>query len=338
MIIEALEEIDPGNVKISVLTTNEVNATLLSDEKLQGKVIQPRSKSIGLIGEHGLALLIEVKSVEGEYRKILFDTGGFKATILNNSDVLKLNFAEVATTVISHGHFDHTGALHKIIPFLKSGSELIINPICFHLNQIAVTKSGEDIPLENFEEKVLELKNTGKLQMDAKLPQLNRDYILKLAEDSSIKIVETSTPLKLFPGIVTSGEIELFDLEAITKGFYILNKFNEYEKHTFRDETALYINIKDHGLIVITGCGHSGIINTIKHGQKITGINKIYAVIGGFHEEWSSDQRLEKTFRSIKSFEPEVLCGFHCTGFPLNVKMKDLLGHTLGVAGTEFYL
>ena len=77
MKIEALEEINPGNVKITVLTTNEVNATLLSDEKLGGKVIQPGGKSIGLMGEHGLAMLIEIKNVEGEYKKILFDTWGW---------------------------------------------------------------------------------------------------------------------------------------------------------------------------------------------------------------------------------------------------------------------
>lgn len=337
MKIEALEEIDPGNVRITVLTTNEVNATLLSDVKFGGKVIQPRGKSIGLTGEHGLAMLIEIKNTEGEYYKILFDTGGFKGTVLNNSQVLKLNFAEIRTTVISHGHFDHTGTLPRIIPLLKSGSELIINPVSFYQNQIAITKSGEDIPLDNFEQKVLELKNAGKLKMEAKLPLLDRNLITKLTEGNGIEIVETSSPLNLHMGIVTSGEIELFDPDGITKGFYINNELNEYEKHTFRDETAIYINIKDHGLIVITGCGHSGIINIIKHGQKITGINKIYAVIGGFHEEWSSDKRLEKSFQSLKSFEPEILCGFHCTGFALNAKMKDLPSHTLGVAGTEFH-
>ncbi|MCK4239105.1 MAG: MBL fold metallo-hydrolase, partial [Candidatus Lokiarchaeota archaeon] len=99
-----------------------------------------------------------------------------------------------------------------------------------------------------------------------------------------------------------------------------------------------YINVKNKGLVILTGCGHCGIMNTIKHGQKLTGIDKIYAVIGGFHEEWNSDEIIDKKVKYFEEINPEIICGMHCTGFKFNVKMSNHPAHTLGIVGTEFHL
>ena len=91
-------------------------------------------------------------------------------------------------------------------------------------------------------------------------------------------------------------------------------------------------------LVVLTGCGHCGIMNTIKHAQKLTGINKIYAVIGGFHEEWNPTEIIEKKVQYFEEINPEIICGMHCTGFEFNKLMAQHPSHTLGVTGTEFNL
>ncbi|MHA1933630.1 MAG: hypothetical protein ACW96X_13890 [Promethearchaeota archaeon] len=113
---------------------------------------------------------------------------------------------------------------------------------------------------------------------------------------------------------------------------------HSFAEHTFRDETSLYINIKDKGLVILTGCGHVGIINTIKHAQKITGINKVYALIGGFHKENQSLEAIESAVGFIERLDPKITCGVHCTGFEFNRFIRNHPSHTLGVVGTEFRL
>ena len=171
-----------------------------------------------------------------------------------------------------------------------------------------------------------------------KLPLLSRTMITNLTNKHGIKLIETNEPVKLYEGIITSGEIELNDQNESTPGIYIMKSRKEFTEHTFRDETSVYINVKDKGLVVITGCGHCGIINTIKHAQKITGINKIYAVIGGFHEEWNSEELIEKKVDYIESLNPSIISGMHCTGFNFNKVMARHPSHTIGVTGTEFHL
>ena len=112
----------------------------------------------------------------------------------------------------------------------------------------------------------------------------------------------------------------------------------DFEKHTFRDETSIYIKIKDKGLVILTGCGHSGIINTIRHAQKITGVNKIYAAIGGFHQERKPIEEINKTVNFIIGLDPKIICGMHCTGLKFNKLMARHSSHTLGIVGTEFHL
>jgi 7,8-dihydropterin-6-yl-methyl-4-(beta-D-ribofuranosyl)aminobenzene 5'-phosphate synthase len=155
---------------------------------------------------------------------------------------------------------------------------------------------------------------------------------------NSIKIIETTKPEGLYNGTITSGEIEIFDESELPKGLYLGSSKTEYDKHTYREEIALYINIKDKGLVIITGCSHTGLINIVKHGQKLTGIDKIYALIGGFHKELESSENIEKIVSFIEDLNPEITCGMHCTGFEFNRIMSRHPSHVTGIIGTEFHL
>jgi len=332
-----LESIESGKVKIKVLSTNETSITLLTNDKFQGKVVQPEATANRVTGEHGLAMSIEVKDNNVSHL-FLLDTGGLNQTIIENSKQLGVNLNNVEKLILSHGHFDHFGGLTGVIPLLKEGSELILNPTCFEQNYIVMTKSGEEIAAEELGGKLKELEKEGKLKMNRKLPLLSKDLVTKTVNQYKIKLVETNKPINLYKGITTSGEIELFDPDEITKGLYIQKSRKDFEKHTFRDETSLYINVKDKGLAVLTGCGHTGIINTIKYGQKLAGTNKIYAIIGGFHEEWNTPESIEKKVKYFEQLSPEIICGMHCTGFDFNRTMSRNRAHTIGVVGTEFLL
>jgi len=337
MSIDISEGIEEGKVTLKVLTTNTASITVLTEEKFGGKVIQPEAAANRVVGEHGLSMSIEIQDGE-EKHLFLLDTGGLTQAIIDNSKQLGIDLNEVEKLILSHGHFDHWGALPAVIPLLKEGTKLILNPLVFEQNYIALPKSGEEIPAEELGPNLRKLDKEGKLLINKKLPQLNKTMILNLAEEKNIEIIETSEPMKLYNGICTSGEIELFDENEITKGFYFQKGRKEFETHNFRDETAIYFNIKGKGLAVLTGCGHCGIMNTIKHGQNLTGIDKVYAVIGGFHEEWNPVSKLKNKVQYFEELNPEIICGMHCTGFGFNKLMSDHPAHTLGVVGTQFHL
>jgi len=328
---------DSGTVSIRVLTANDVSVTLLTEEKFNGKVIHPGPSANRVSGEHGLSMMITIKDGGAGKRHILFDTGGLVGTIVENCTQLNLKLNEVEKVILSHGHFDHFGSLTKVIPLLKEGSELYISPHCYQQFYGAVPKPGvPEIPAEELAEALK--KDKDKFIVNNKLPSLNKKIINDLANEHGVKVIETSEPVRLDDGIITSGEIELVDPDEVIKGIYIMKSRKEFEKNLFRDETSIYINIKEKGLAVITGCGHCGIMNTIKHAQKITGINKVYAIIGGFHEEWNPPELIENKVKYLEELNPEITCGLHCTGFTFNKIMARHPSHTLGVAGTEFNL
>jgi len=327
--------IESGKVMIKVLTTNEVSLTILPKMSLIDKVKYPGAAANRAMGEHGLAMIIKITEGE-ETHNILIDTGGLVGTVIENSKQFNIDLSEIDKMILTHGHFDHFGSLTNVIPLLKEGTEFYLNPLCYEQFYGAVTKSGEVIPAK---ELPMALKNRKEdFALNRKMPALNKNMINDLAAQNGLKIIETNNPVKLYDGIITSGEIKLADKEEVTKGLYIMKSRKEFEDHTFRDETSIYINIKDKGLVIITGCGHCGIINTIKHAQKITGVNQVYGVIGGFHEEWNPEELVEKKVEFIEQLNPELVCGMHCTGFTFNKIMARHPSHTIGVTGTEFHL
>jgi len=338
MSIDISDGIESGNLTIRILTTNTVISTLLTDEKFEGKIIQPHTNGSKYLAEHGLAMSIEIKQGE-EIKKYLLDAGGLKNSIIMNVEAMGLDFKDYDKLILSHGHVDHYGGLMNVLPKLKEGCEIMLTPNSYNQNIILVPKSGQAFySPEVLTEKFRDLQKENKFLLNIKLPSMNKSIIENLVNQNNLKIIEINKPIKLTSGITTSGEIEIFDEKELTKGIYLMKSRKEFEKNTFRDEISIYINVKDKGLVVITGCGHTGIVNTIKHGQKLTGINKIYALIGGFHKEWEKTEDIEESVRFIEGLNPEITCGMHCTGFEFNKIMSRHPSHTFGIVGTEFHL
>ncbi|UCC21151.1 MAG: MBL fold metallo-hydrolase [Promethearchaeota archaeon] len=322
---------------VKVVASNRTSMTISTDKKYKGKVIQPRHNSFGTFGEHGIAMIIRILEGDSSHL-ILFDTAGYMQTVIHNLIQFKIKFKEIEKLIISHGHLDHYGALIPIIPKMKGGSEVYISPISLAKGYFAKTKSGNDLSPNDFGTSFKILKKEGKLQFYSRTRRIDRDMVLNRANKNNVKLIETTVPEKLYEGIITSGEIEIFDDTEIPKGLYLGKSKIEYDKHTYREEIALYINIKDKGLVVITGCSHTGIKNIIKHGQKLTGVKKIYAIIGGFHKELESIENIDKIVSFIEELNPEITCGMHCTGFEFNRIMHRHPSHVIGVVGTEFHL
>ncbi len=132
-----------------------------------------------------------------------------------------------------------------------------------------------------------------------------------------MKILENENAILMAEnGIMVTGEVER--TTGFEKGLpgALLEREGEMKPDPISDDQALVLNLKEKGLVVISGCSHSGIINTIFHAQKLTGLTKVHAVLGGFHLTGPAfEPIIEKTISELKNMGPEVIVPMHCTGW-----------------------
>lgn len=213
--------------------------------------------------------------IEHNGSRLLFDTG-HSDLFIRNAGLLHTDLNKISTVVLSHGHWDHGDGLS----FLKD-KNLVCHPGAF----MKRFRKGSD-------------KNIG-LSLDKS--ELERKFTIQT----------NRSPFKLLPGIIFLGEIpRVNDFEAISTPYV-----NEHgEQDWIPDDSALAI-IENDGLVVISGCAHSGICNSIDYAKQVTGIKKVKAVIGGFHLKHNNLQ-LEETIGFFKKLKVEHLYPTHCTELP----------------------
>ena len=240
--------------------------------------------------EHGFSMLIKVFS-KGSFHIILFDTGVSRKGVVTNARRMGLNLTEIKCIVLSHGHYDHFGGL---VDVLKAVDKKNL-PIIAHENMFktrgAVTSDGTVRKYPKFpsEDQVAPAKYLGTRQ-----PYL-------LAGDS----------------ILVTGEIpRKTDFE---KGFPRQRVFSDGKWQPdpwVWDDRAIVINIKHKGLVVISGCAHAGIANTTLYARQITGVAKVYAIMGGFHLAGKEcEQRISPTVEMLRQLNPKTVVPSHCTGW-----------------------
>ena len=247
----------------------------------------------GLLGEWGLSFL-----VESDEAKILFDTGQSVSTV-HNAEQMGVDLTKVDKIVLSHGHFDHTGGLLLVLGKMGKEVEIIAHPDIWQA-KYAVSESGESryigIPFSR-----PELENLG----------------------ARFKL--TAEPVTISDSITTSGEVpRVTDYEDI-ESFLVVKNNENFEPDIFRDDQALFIKTPA-GLVVVLGCAHRGIINTIYHAQKLSGVKQIDTVVGGCHLLNASEERIWQTIAAIKELGVKRLGVCHCTGLAASAIMAQEFG------------
>jgi 7,8-dihydropterin-6-yl-methyl-4-(beta-D-ribofuranosyl)aminobenzene 5'-phosphate synthase len=244
-----------------------------------------------LHAEHGLACHIE-NVVNGHPHSFLFDYGIDFQGVSRNMDLLSINFERLEALGLSHAHYDHFGSL---VAILKSKTGKIPQGIPLYV--------GEEI----FLERVGRLPN-GTI---VRVGHLKREDIESLG---FVKIVEIKDPTQIVPGTYLTGQIDM--VTEYEKGpDFLIKRGEKIERDEIIGEQSLVFNAKGKGLVVLSGCAHRGIVNTVKHAQKMTGVEKVHAVIGGFHLTGAKAELIARTIADIKAIGPDYIVPTHCTGF-----------------------
>jgi 7,8-dihydropterin-6-yl-methyl-4-(beta-D-ribofuranosyl)aminobenzene 5'-phosphate synthase len=280
---------------ITILTDNYYDLTVPPYKIASRYVLSPGSPIVdfGLHAEHGLSYHVETV-VNGKTHSFLFDYGVDSQGVLRNMNLLKVDFTKIEALGLSHGHFDHQAALLDILKAKKS-----------------IMREG--VPLyvgeETFVERFTRLMSGGVLS----LGELKREDIeaLKL-----LKIVEVKDPTPIVPGAYLSGKIEMVTEYEKGQPPLIIKRGDQFQQDFFVGEQAVVFNVRGKGLVVASGCAHRGIVNAVKQAQKISGIEKVYAVLGGFHLTGAKPEIIQRTIADIKTVGPDYIIPTHCTGFP----------------------
>jgi len=297
-----LEAVD--SVEITVVVDNYVDMLLSKSEKTNQRVtrLYRRRTRTGFsdtfLAEHGLCLLLEINKDDKKH-KIIWDAGVTKVAAPHNIKAMGLDVSGVENILISHGHGDHYGSLKELIKLVSNRRlSVVVHPDVF-LERYMQVEDGSMVTLFHLLEQSL--------------------------LDVGANVFKTKTPhLMASNTVATTGEIERFS--GFSEFHLIYTKQNgNFEKDRVLDDQALLLNISGKGLVVVSGCAHAGIINTIKHCQKITGIDKVYAVIGGFHLTGGHEIYIEETISELKQINPEIIVPMHCTGW----KAIDRFSHEM---------
>jgi len=261
-------------------TVKSVKATTLADNVVyDGR----------LLGQFGFSAHLEIKDHKGKKHSIIFDTGAKKSALLYNIKALKLDLSQLECIILSHGHHDHTSATAELIKRAKRKVKVIAHPNAF-LAKFKIEK--------------------GKRRHHG-IPQGQRKTdILRVGG----QVVETTHPIEVIPGVLTSGEIgRVTPFEKITwKNVTLID--GKQVRDRVLDDQALFINIERHGVLVLSGCAHAGIINTLQSAMEVSETKKLYGFIGGTHLIRPNENRLRETIRRLKQFGLQLISPAHCTG------------------------
>lgn len=244
-----------------------------------------------LLAEHGLSFFIETEGLN-----ILFDTGQ-GLTLEHNAKELGVNLNSVDLIVLSHGHYDHT-----------TGLEVILKK----KNRINVYAHSDILQSKYKRLKSGKMKYTG--------------FPRSLKKDDRLNFTLNTRPFWITKNILLSGEIpRVIPYEKIEEKFYIRSGKN-WVKDELRDDQALIID-KPSGLILVLGCAHSGLINTLMYIARLTGKKDFSLIIGGTHLRGASRERIEKTASALAEFSIKKFVLSHCTGILAFSLLRNFLGN-----------
>ena len=315
------------NVAVTVLVDNRADLIVKSTETVIRYDEEP------LLAEHGFAALIDLDNGQ---RRILWDAGITDIALLENVRRMEIDPATIDLIALSHGHGDHTAAMTAIIRAMGRRPQGRKWEKDATMDEILDWVKGRPVPLVAHPAAFRE--RWGSDDEGAKygpyVVASRREW-----EAAGADVILSEGPYHLGPGCWTTGTVPRLSFEKAGRSANRLYR----DGHTFRrddleDDQAIVINVKDKGLVILAGCAHSGIVNTVNYARQISGVDRVWAILGGFHLAPADDAEIQRTIDEIKAMEPAMVVPTHCTGFPAISQFARQMPDefVLGVVGTKY--
>ena len=252
--------------------------------------LSENTASYGFLAEWGLSILIEVDGL-----RILMDTG-LSFSAVHNAQLMGIDLSTIDRIVLSHGHADHTGGLREVLK-IKGAVDIIAHP---------------DVWTSKY------TRRDGQTEEQYIGIPFSREEL----ESRGARFNLTREPVHIGENIMTTGEIPMVSGYEEVENNLFVKEGDALRQDSLADDLAMVIDT-EFGLVVILGCAHRGIINTLWHAQKLTGRELVYAAIGGTHLFRASDERIEQTIADLKKMGIQRLGVSHCTGFRASARLDQ---------------
>lgn len=244
-----------------------------------------------LIAEPGFSALVRVEK-KGRERTLLFDTGVSPTGMVENMRRLGLSLRDVEVIVLSHGHWDHVTGMEGVTNVIgRTSLPVLIHPEFWSRRRISFPG------LE-----------------PAELPSTSRSAL----EDAGFEIAEERRPSFLLDrSVLITGEVDrTTEFETGFRGHEAFHRGGWQPDPLILDDQALVVRVRERGLVVLSGCGHAGIVNTVRYARTLTGEDKIAAIIGGFHLSGPMFEAIiAPTVLALDELSPSLIVPAHCTGW-----------------------
>jgi len=317
------------NVEITVLVDNRADLMLKSTDAVKRYTDKP------LLAEHGFAALVDLINFDDAGVRILWDAGVTTIALPENAARMGVDLTAVDRIALSHGHHDHFAALTDVVREIAGRPDSREWDEAVTVEEIRAWIEGHKVSLiahpAAFRERWV-IDEDGKKRGPGVAP---RDEW----EAAGADIILSEGPHELGPGCWTTGAVPRLSFEqAGTPPALHYREGDEFIRDYMDDDQSIVINVKDKGLVVLTGCAHSGVVNTVNYAREISGVERVHAILGGFHLGRAKDEEIQRTIDAIKEIGPALVAPSHCTGFKAISQFAQQMPDefVLGVVGTKY--
>ena len=278
-----------------MLDTKNLRLTTLSENT---------AKSLWLIGEWGWSMFIEADGF-----RVLFDSG-LRISATYNAAVMGIDLSTIDRMALSHGHVDHTGGLRDVLD--RANTEIGRSDDWKRAPHTIGIVAHPDVWGPKF------TKHPGQTTYNFRGIPFRK---VELEEGQGARFVESREPVWLTEDMVWSGEVPMRnDFEMVASICFLKESGGSGQEGNavfvpdpLNDDAALYLRT-EWGLVIVLGCAHRGIINTIHHAQEVTGLDRVHMVVGGTHLINTSEHQMESTIQELRRLNVQKIGVSHCTG------------------------